>query len=246
MNEEYNKKLSKIISEINSGYENFVKNLSKEEQDQLGTLIAMATNTEVYGGKINEKTSSFITSMINTYGQMPEKTKNVMKDALQPMLTEMENKEPVLLAKAKSLANGILKSLKSAFDIHSPSKKTKSIFQNVMLGMLEGIDLEENSILNKLSSFSDKVTQSLNSDLNDYKFDFSKDFSSSMYGSIKSTNTIDVSDSLASKISGQLAMAINGQVINVQLDAHTDEGVVIDRINQTTKQTGVCPINIPY
>ena len=27
--------------------------------------------------------------------------------------------------------------------------------------------------------------------------------------------------------------------------AHTDEGVVIDRINQKTKQTGVCPINIP-
>ena len=31
----------------------------------------------------------------------------------------------------------------------------------------------------------------------------------------------------------------------VHLYAHTDEGVVIDRINQKTKQTGVCPINIP-
>lgn len=27
--------------------------------------------------------------------------------------------------------------------------------------------------------------------------------------------------------------------------AHTDEGVVVDRINRKTKQTGVCPINIP-
>lgn len=31
----------------------------------------------------------------------------------------------------------------------------------------------------------------------------------------------------------------------VHLYAHTDEGVVIDRINRKTKQTGVCPINIP-
>lgn len=32
---------------------------------------------------------------------------------------------------------------------------------------------------------------------------------------------------------------------DIHLYAHTDEGVVIDRINQKTKQTGVCPINIP-
>lgn len=35
----------------------------------------------------------------------------------------------------------------------------------------------------------------------------------------------------------------NGQSIDLHL--HTDEGVIVDRINQTTKQTGVCPINIP-
>ena len=112
--------------------------------------------------------------------------------------------------------------------------------------MLEGIDVEENSILNKINSFSKKITDSLNTDLNDYKLDFSKDFTTSMYGNINSNNSIDVSDSLANKISGQLAMVLNNQVINVQLDAHTDEGVVIDRINQTTRQTGVCPINIPF
>ena len=34
-----------------------------------------------------------------------------------------------------------------------------------------------------------------------------------------------------------------GQSIDVHV--HSDEGVIVDRINQTTKQTGVCPINIP-
>jgi len=36
------------------------------------------------------------------------------------------------------------------------------------------------------------------------------------------------------------------QAVQVELDLHTDEGVVVDRINQKTKQTGVCPIDIPY
>ena len=35
----------------------------------------------------------------------------------------------------------------------------------------------------------------------------------------------------------------NGGQIDVHV--HTDEGTVVDRINQRTKQTGVCPINIP-
>ena len=36
-----------------------------------------------------------------------------------------------------------------------------------------------------------------------------------------------------------------GGTTQVELYAHTDEGVVIDRINQKTKQTGRCPINMP-
>lgn len=36
------------------------------------------------------------------------------------------------------------------------------------------------------------------------------------------------------------------QAVQVELELHTDEGVVVDKINQKTKQTGVCPIEIPY
>lgn len=36
-----------------------------------------------------------------------------------------------------------------------------------------------------------------------------------------------------------------GQASQIDLHLYTDEGVVVDKINQTTKQTGVCPIIIP-
>lgn len=39
---------------------------------------------------------------------------------------------------------------------------------------------------------------------------------------------------------------LNSSGGRIELYAHTDEGVIIDRINQKTNQTGVCPINIPY
>ena len=69
---------------------------------------------------------------MSSYDSMPPKTREAMKNAMSPMLTEMQKKEPSLFAKASDIANGILSRLKKSFDIHSPSRKTKEIFKNVM------------------------------------------------------------------------------------------------------------------
>ena len=53
---------------------------------------------------------------------------------------------------------------------------------------------------------------------------------------------------IASAIYSAVASAMSNANIGggeVHLYAHTDEGVIIDRINSKTKQTGRCPINIP-
>lgn len=53
---------------------------------------------------------------------------------------------------------------------------------------------------------------------------------------------------IASAIYSAVASAMSNANLGggeVHLYAHTDEGVIIDRINQKTKQTGRCPINIP-
>ena len=53
---------------------------------------------------------------------------------------------------------------------------------------------------------------------------------------------------IASAIYSAVASAMSqygGGTTQVELIAHTDEGVVIDRINQKTKQTGRCPIDMP-
>lgn len=44
------------------------------------------------------------------------------------MLDEMKNAEPGLFEKAAGIAGGILNRLKSAFDIHSPSRKPERYF----------------------------------------------------------------------------------------------------------------------
>lgn len=43
----------------------------------------------------------------------------------------------------------------------------------------------------------------------------------------------------------QVMSRYGGHSNQIDVHVHSDEGVIVDRINQTTKQTGVCPINIP-
>ena len=122
---DHNNNMKKIQDEM-------YKNMSEEQEKELGIWLAQVAQTELYGGKIDEKTQKIVDSILESYDSMPSKTKEAMKNAMSPMLTEMENKEPSLFAKASGIANGILSRLKKSFDIHSPSKKTKAIFKNVM------------------------------------------------------------------------------------------------------------------
>lgn len=117
---------------MKSIWNDMYKNMSEEQEKELGTWLAMVSQTEMYGGKIDDKTKDIVDKIIESYDSMPKETQEAMKNAMEPMLTEMEKKEPSLFAKASGIAEGILGRLKKSFDIHSPSRKMRKIFENVM------------------------------------------------------------------------------------------------------------------
>ena len=106
--------------------------MSEEQQEELGVWLAKLAQTEMYGGDISEENQKMVDTILKSYESMPEDAKEKMNQTMAGMLKGMEDKEPSLFAKASSIANGILSKLKSAFEIHSPSKKTRAIFKNVM------------------------------------------------------------------------------------------------------------------
>ena len=130
-NETHAKNMKKI-------YKNMYKYMSESEQEQLGVWIGMLANTEMYGGYISEENQKMVDTILESYDSMPEKTREAMKNAMSPMLDEMKNSEPQLYTKASGIANGILSRLRKSFDIHSPSRKTREIFKNVMKRNGEG------------------------------------------------------------------------------------------------------------
>lgn len=135
-------------------WQKMYKDMDESQEEQLGVWLAQVSQTELYGGKIDEETQKVVDSVINSYDSMPDKTRDAMKNAMEPMLTEMENKEPSLFAKATGIAEGILSRLKKAFDIHSPSRKVRKIFNFAMEGAEVGIEDKENALYKKIKNMS--------------------------------------------------------------------------------------------
>ena len=146
----------------NNTWKEMYKNMSNEQAKELGIWLAQVAQTELYGGKINDETKEIVEGIMESYDSMPQKTKEAMKNAMSPMLNEMQNSEPSLYAKASGIAEGILTRLKKSFDIHSPSRETRDIFQNVMKGAELGLKDEEKRLNNEI----DKIARKIKSDFN--------------------------------------------------------------------------------
>ncbi len=127
-------------SELKDIWKQMYKNMSNEQAKELGVWLAQVAQTELYGGKISKETQDMVDTIMDSYDSMPNGTRKAMKDAMQPMFDEMEEKEPSLFSKAKEIADGILRRLRKAFDEHSPSKETRKIMKFAMQPMEEEME----------------------------------------------------------------------------------------------------------
>ena len=143
-------------------WQNMYKDMDESQEDQLGTWLALVSQTEIYGGEIDQETQDIVDGIIDSYDSMPKDTREAMKNAMTPMLEEMEKKEPSLFSKATSIANGILSRLKKAFDEHSPSKETRKIFKNLMLGSELGIEDERKNLNDEVDKISKETLKNFN------------------------------------------------------------------------------------
>lgn len=137
------------------------KDMDESQEEQLGVWLAQVQQTELYGGEIDTKTKEIVDSILSSYDSMPNKTKEAMKNAMSPMYEEMEKSEPSLLAKAKSIGDGIIAKLKRAFDEHSPSKKTRKIMKFAMSPMEEEMEKGKKELFKQADEIGNGITDRL-------------------------------------------------------------------------------------
>lgn len=152
------KENEKHRDKMKSIWNDMYKNMSEEQEEELGVWLAQVAQTKMYGGEIDDKTRALVDSILDSYEDMPSGTKKAMEEAMSPMLDEMEKSEPSLFAKASSIANGIVSRLRTAFDEHSPSRKTRKIMKFAIQPMEEEMETGKEN----LEKQADELVENMN------------------------------------------------------------------------------------
>ena len=140
---------------MNNLWKEAYTNMSKAQKEELGSWLAMVSDAEVQGGKLDKETKKVVDEILNSFDNMPEDSKKIMGETMQGMMNGMKEKEPSLFKKATGIADGILSRLRKTFDINSPSKETRDIFRYVMKGAELGLEDERK----KLNAEVDKISK---------------------------------------------------------------------------------------
>lgn len=139
LNERYRNKLSTIWQDI-------VSDMDEAEGSQLASWLGMVTDAQMNGAKLDEETSLLIDTLIKTFDDLPKKTKNTVRDTLQPMLDGLKSKSPELYNAAVNDADSVINGLENALEIHSPSRATRRVFQYAGEGMVLGLKDKTQSV----------------------------------------------------------------------------------------------------
>lgn len=159
--EELDKNHSAKMREIR---DEMASNMDENTAKMTGNWIAMLADAELYGDDISDESKSLRDGFLLNLDDMPPESRDAFQKAVGPMLDEMKKAQPLLFAKAEETATGIIYRYRRAFDEHSPSRKTRSIFRYLMKGAELGLSDEEGTLLKQADQISKNVLKQFDLD----------------------------------------------------------------------------------
>lgn len=157
--EDENQKHSDILSQ---NYEDLSGAFTDEAQKQAGVWIAMLSDVELYGGKINKKDKQFVDGFLDELYRLPPESKEIMKDTVAGMIEGMKEDEPGLFAKVGEMTDGMINKMRRMLGIASPSKVMRKMFGYVGQGAVLGLTDSENSVIQSAEKFSRGFIRAVN------------------------------------------------------------------------------------
>lgn len=189
-------------------------NMDEKTANMAGNWMAMLADAELYGGDISDESKSLRDGFLLNLDDMPPESRSAFQNAMGPMLEEMKLAQPILFAKADEIATGIIYRFRRAFDEHSPSRKTRSVFQYLMKGAELGLSDEEGSLLKQADQISKNVLK---------QFDLDKANNlSNLYARMKQETELQ-----AGRLSAAIGVTANGSLTAASASAAgADTGLI--------------------
>lgn len=147
----------KLLYDNCEGFRNFVNNFI----DKIKTAISNTINTIV------TNVSNFVNKIWETFKELPGKIIDIGKNMIKGLWEGMKSAWEGLKKNIKEFGNGIVKTFKDIFSIHSPSRVMRDqIGKNLGYGVIEGIEETKSDVDKAISDLSKGIETSVNPVIN--------------------------------------------------------------------------------
>ena len=135
-------------------------------QNQLAGFLNLAGLYETYTGKTDKSAQGIVNAFYTPMKTLPEKTRNKFQETMQGAINGLADKESTLYQKAANIAGSVINTLRTVFDIHSPSRVTDIMFRQVVQGGEGGLDKEAPKLYRQADSIGNTFTKRLKDSVN--------------------------------------------------------------------------------
>lgn len=194
---------------------------------------------------VSSGVSRVVQGIIDFFRDLPSNMWNIGKNMVEGIWNGINNAKDWVLSKIKGFGQGIVDGIKNVFGIHSPSIIMRDkVGKNLILGLIEGITKNRELVDNSIKDLSEGIivnSQDFEVDTNQF-IDYS-----AINGQIQSN--VSVNGNLAKQIASEVRYAMENAEVNVNIEAKTDEGVMVKKVakgfEDYVMQTGDLPFPVP-
>lgn len=165
--ERKSKEHSRHVEEIDRIRNEQEKILSDENyQNQLKVFLNLEGLYETYTGKTGKSSEGIVNAFFEPMKKLPNDTRKKFQDTMQGAINGLADKENSLYQKAASIAGSVISTLRTVFDIHSPSRVTDKMFRQLVQGGEGGLDKEAPNLYRQADSIGNTFTKRLKDSVN--------------------------------------------------------------------------------
>lgn len=232
-----------------SSYEDYTDAISKLPEEVGNTITSMSATVrrkmtfetpvtrEVFGNSAKEFKGAFDA---NLNGESSG------RDYVNGVNRGINSNSSILRNTITNLASNTANWFKNTLQIHSPSRLMASIAEYIPAGIAKGIDDNADTVYSSMKELSNGIevnAKDMAIDTNQY-VDYG-----AINGQVKTQTNVAINGNIIQEIAESVKEAIQNAELNVNIEAKTEEGVIVKKASQGIKdyvmQTGELPFPVP-
>ncbi len=156
-------KWDKLANNADIGKKEYTSIMESMNMENSKAFMQMVSTAKSEGVELTDETKKIAKDMLGSFKNLPKNMEESGKQALEGMISGMENKIPGLENTSEMTADEIVETLEKELQINSPSRVTQKIGGYVAEGLAVGMEKKQGPIGSRIASFASGLISKIES-----------------------------------------------------------------------------------